>query len=70
MGRYNHEWEIFAARNPKLINTQLLKMCIVGLKHNICNELKLWKPQNVDGARNMSEVQQCGSKDKSLSNKE
>jgi hypothetical protein len=51
VSKYTHEWEILATRNLKLTNTKLLKMYIARLKHSIHNELKLWKPQNVDEAR-------------------
>jgi hypothetical protein len=54
VSEYTHEWEIIATRNPKLTETQLLKKYIARLKYSFCNELNLWKPQNVDEAKSIA----------------
>jgi hypothetical protein len=56
INEYTHEWEVLATRFPDLIEDQLLKLYISGLKPIICNELRLSRPKNLVEARSMAKI--------------
>ena len=56
VNEYTHEWEVLATRFPNLMNDQLLKLNILGLKSIICSELKLSTPRNLVEARSMARI--------------